>query len=390
MAALSARPLVDYPEAFMSTVPVSLHPAAAATPGRRVGAAGRLLALAGAGAGLALLGVAWWLEPSAKGYGTHLQLGLPSCTWPSVFGVACPSCGMTTSFSLAVRGRFVESFVNQPMGFMLAVGTASATVAAAYVAVTGAQLFAILARLFTPRAFWLIGALALASWGWKIWQMRRGMASVALVAAAASALPGCIIPGIASAIGQKIEKDKMIEVLARYRGLENRTVAVLAHTDMTTGYENPMAVANIVANVASQIQRRVGGARVLDPRDTLSWSHQHPGWPAMPPGEVAKELDVERVVMIDIYEYRLNPPGNAWLWEGVAAANVTVIEVDGIDPDAPAEEFNVTVGFPEDEGVSRDMATANAIELGLQKLFVDKIAWLFYDHIEPKYPKAGR
>jgi hypothetical protein len=110
----------------------------------------------------------------------------------------------------------------------------------------------------------------------------------------------------------------------------------------------------------------------------------------MPPGEVAMELDVERVVMIDIYEYRLNPPGNAWLWEGVAAANVTIIESDGIDPDAPAEEFNVSVGFPEDEGISRDMATANDIELGLQKLFVDKVAWLFYDHIEAKYPKDGR
>ena len=375
----------------MTALPAQVPPAPVATaPSRRVGAAGRLLALAGAGAGLGLLGLAWWLEPSAKGYGTHLQLGLPSCTWPSVFGIACPSCGMTTSFSLAARGRFVDSFANQPMGFLLAVGTAAATMSALYVATTGARLFDLLARLFTARVFWTLGAIALASWIWKIWQMRRGMAAIALASCAALALPGCILAGLTSAIGQKIEKDKMIEVLARYRGLENRTVAVLAHTDMTTGYENPMAVANIVANVASQIQRRVGGARVLDPRDTLSWSHQHPGWPAMPPGEVAKELDVERVVMIDIYEYRLNPPGNAWLWEGVAAANVTVIETDGIDPDAPAEEFNVAVGFPEDEGISRDMATANDIELGLQKLFVDKVAWLFYDHIEPKYPKEGR
>jgi hypothetical protein len=375
----------------MSALPAQIAAAStvrSASP--RVGTSGRLLALGGAGAGLALLGLAWWLEPSSKGYGTHLQLGLPSCTWPAVMGIACPSCGMTTSFSLAARGQLIDSFVNQPMGFLLAVATASATVSALFVAATGARLFEILGRLMTARVFWALGAIALASWIWKIWQMKRGMASLALAAAAALMMPGCIIPGIASAIGQKIEKDKMIEVLARYRGLENRTVAVLAHTDMTTGYENPMAVANIVANVASQIQRRVGGARVLDPRDTLSWAHQHPGWPAMPPGEVAKELDVERVVMIDIYEYRLNPPGNAWLWEGVAAANVTIIEMDGIDPDAPAEEFNVAVGFPEDEGISRDMATANDIELGLQKLFVDKVAWLFYDHIEPKYPKDGR
>ena len=39
-----------------------------------------------------------WLEE------THRQLGLPSCTFKVGTGLPCPSCGMTSSFALLVRG----------------------------------------------------------------------------------------------------------------------------------------------------------------------------------------------------------------------------------------------------------------------------------------------
>ena len=35
---------------------------------------------------------------------THRQMGLPQCTFKHVTGLPCPSCGMTTSFALTVRG----------------------------------------------------------------------------------------------------------------------------------------------------------------------------------------------------------------------------------------------------------------------------------------------
>jgi len=37
-------------------------------------------------------------------HGTHRQLGLPPCLMKQVTGIACPSCGMTTSFSLLMHG----------------------------------------------------------------------------------------------------------------------------------------------------------------------------------------------------------------------------------------------------------------------------------------------
>jgi hypothetical protein len=37
-------------------------------------------------------------------HGTHRQLGLPPCLMKEVTGLPCPSCGMTTSFSLLMHG----------------------------------------------------------------------------------------------------------------------------------------------------------------------------------------------------------------------------------------------------------------------------------------------
>jgi len=41
---------------------------------------------------------------AAKRQETHRGLGLPPCTFYSQTGLPCPSCGMTTSFALLVRG----------------------------------------------------------------------------------------------------------------------------------------------------------------------------------------------------------------------------------------------------------------------------------------------
>lgn len=67
-----------------------------------------------------VLGVARWLTPDPRGYGTHTQLGLAPCPFARVTGYRCPSCGMTTSFAWFVRGRFDRSWRANPAGSLLA------------------------------------------------------------------------------------------------------------------------------------------------------------------------------------------------------------------------------------------------------------------------------
>jgi len=80
------------------------------------------------GAALGLVGVfaiALWLDPyradgSARQMETHRQLGLPPCAFYRVTGLPCPSCGMTTSFALLVRGDVLNSLRANAAGTLLA------------------------------------------------------------------------------------------------------------------------------------------------------------------------------------------------------------------------------------------------------------------------------
>ena len=55
-----------------------------------------------------------WLEE------THTQLGMSTCTFRKATGQPCPSCGMTSSFALFVRGDLLHSLQANAAGTLLA------------------------------------------------------------------------------------------------------------------------------------------------------------------------------------------------------------------------------------------------------------------------------
>lgn len=72
-----------------------------------------------------VFGIALWLNPyqgdgRARTMETHRQLGLPPCTFKVMTGIPCPSCGMTTSFALLVRGDVLNSLRANAVGTILA------------------------------------------------------------------------------------------------------------------------------------------------------------------------------------------------------------------------------------------------------------------------------
>jgi hypothetical protein len=219
--------------------------------------------------------------------------------------------------------------------------------------------------------------------------MNRARAMM-VVLATSLALSGCGLERLVGGALQNYEYQLATEVHARYPDLEGKTVAVLVDVDLGTMYEHPDVMLMIATNVSYTIQQEVSDVRVVPPNYVTEWQFRTPMWNAMPYGEIAESIGVDRVVHIDLYEYRLHPPGNRWLWEGVCAANVGIIERDGLDPDAYADVFSVESTYPSIRGVTRDSADANRIRTGLLKLFVDEVSWLFYPHLEPKYPDKFR
>ncbi len=133
-----------------------------------MGPRARLIGAGVAAACAAVLLVAAGLSADDAGHGTHEQLGLPACGWAESFNAPCMTCGMTTSFTHAANGELWQSFVTQPMGMLLSVGTAAVFWLGLFVAVTGSRLGEHLARLVTTRTLVIAAGLGGAAWVYKI------------------------------------------------------------------------------------------------------------------------------------------------------------------------------------------------------------------------------
>ena len=197
---------------------------------------------------------------------------------------------------------------------------------------------------------------------------------------------GCEAFMLYGAMKQNEEYQTLLDVPPAYPGLEGQSVAVVVTADMSTLYQHRNMVRTIAAGVSARLSENVPDVWMIDPDQIILWQFQTPQWEAMSYGEMAEQLNVDRIVFIDMREFRLNPPGNMWLWEGVAAAQIGVIERGTIDSDNFVDAFEVVVEFPTIKGVDRNSATAQQIQHGLYYSFIEKASWLFYQHLEPKYP----
>lgn len=129
------------------------------------------------GASSCVLAVALYLTPAGDGadaVGTHQGLGLPPCNFKSMTGLPCMTCGYTTAYALAVRGRIVSAWIVQPMGATLALATGMAWLASLWGIMTGARLGPMGRSLNRPATYGVLGALVLLAWGYKLWVSAGG------------------------------------------------------------------------------------------------------------------------------------------------------------------------------------------------------------------------
>ena len=128
----------------------------------------RLVALSVLAPCILVLGLAAWLKPDPSGVGTHTQLGLPACGMLISSHVPCPTCGMTTAFSLAAHGRLLASLAAQPAGAVFALGVAAMALLSGWALLRGLDMTAWGQRLLAPSVLVSAGALVGAAWVYKI------------------------------------------------------------------------------------------------------------------------------------------------------------------------------------------------------------------------------
>lgn len=125
---------------------------------------------------LGILALAFSIKPDPAGLGSHQQLSLPACGFYQKTGYPCPTCGMTTAFALAVRGRFLQAWLIQPAGTLASLACFLLALLAGYITCTGRRLHHITAKLNWYYILLSAAGIVLASWLWKcysVWLVNR-------------------------------------------------------------------------------------------------------------------------------------------------------------------------------------------------------------------------
>ncbi len=199
-------------------------------------------------------------------------------------------------------------------------------------------------------------------------------------------MPGCNLLGWGAGIFRP-PGPKKVDVAAQYTDLAGKRVAVLVSADDYTLYRFPRSTFNVSETVSQSIATNVPDTTLSLPRELAEFQQDNPYWSTTRPSLLIDQLGVDRLILIDLNEYRTNEPGNQHVWRGVIDASFAVYEADSEDPDNRSFEQQVRAEFPENKqlGLISESASDESVEAAVLEVFALKGAGLFFDHKETRY-----
>ncbi len=216
-----------------------------------------------------------------------------------------------------------------------------------------------------------------------MYQTSRRLWAVLALGVGVMSLGGCNVVGF---VAQGVAGDPPpINVTAEYYGLENQSVAVLVNADLPVIYAYPQAQLEVADALARKITANVAGARVIDARQSYEFQVRNYHWTNERYSVLADKLNVSRLVVVELLEYRTRERGNAAVYQGVIIARVDVVEADGGRPDDVAYSGTVEVQYPPG---GKPIPVPSAQEVTIRKGMLDMFALAaggkFYDHKQPR------
>ena len=204
-----------------------------------------------------------------------------------------------------------------------------------------------------------------------------------VLAAMVFSLSGCAVGYLIGGMASSAERTGSTTIEPEYTGLEGHTFAVVAWADRSTQSQYPALVPNLIQRVDLRLAEEANASGHIPGDYVTQYLANHPQWVAWPRSRLADELDVDRIVLVEINEFRTNEHGNEYLWDGLAWATVSVVERGASGSDAEAFRKEIRVRFPDARGYGPSEIGRDGITSTLLKRIIDRAAWLFYTHDEP-------
>lgn len=193
-------------------------------------------------------------------------------------------------------------------------------------------------------------------------------------------LTGCTLIGVPFAAMDREEGPKTF--LAKYDGMADKHIAVLVLADEYTRHRYPDAALGVSAAITQNMTQNIPGLTAVNPDQVAAYQKENPYWSAVPPRKLVNALAVDRLIVVDLAEYRTQEPGNAHLWRGVIDASIAVHEAESPDPDNKTFEEHVRAEFPEGSTVGLTRGDDQTIQLAVLRTFSRRASGLFHDYEE--------
>lgn len=202
-------------------------------------------------------------------------------------------------------------------------------------------------------------------------------------AATLATLTACFVPAAIGGMAESYQRTGSTTYPAQYDGLVGKSFAVVTSSSRMIEAEHPGLSARITQRVNDRLIQNANPGYAIPSRDLLMVLYNTPQWTAMTRADVAGMLGVDRLVVIEIIEYRIQEPGNQYTWDGAISGIVSVFEADSAIPDDPMFEKAIRISFPDSPGFTSTDIPEAAVTTELSNRFVNRAAWLFYEHEEP-------
>ncbi|MBS0186865.1 MAG: hypothetical protein JSS51_02280 [Planctomycetes bacterium] len=217
------------------------------------------------------------------------------------------------------------------------------------------------------------------------------LGSAATIALGSLLLGGCAIPALIGGMTESYRRSSTKTVKPDTNVLEGKSFAVLVTADRAIEDAAPGITAMLLTRITAILadtRNDAGTTGVVPPPMVIQYMYDHPGWRARSMEDLAKDLGgVQRLVFVELTEFRTTEPGNKYIYDGVAAGSIAVVEADSKLADYYSFERSILVKYPDEQGRRPEEIPEAAVRTELMRRFVDRATWPFITHQEPYYPK---
>ncbi|MEI8194270.1 MAG: hypothetical protein WCI73_00005, partial [Phycisphaerae bacterium] len=169
---------------------------------------------------------------------------------------------------------------------------------------------------------------------------RRGWAILA-----AGLLMGCVGMSLGGCgwLAMASERVSGKNVPADYKNLDDKSVAIVIYPDWATGLEYAGARDEIGAFTTAQFREFLPKTKLVNYKEVIHWQDDTTQWRNMDMKDIGKHFGVDRILYIEILDYRSRQPGAENLLQGRIHAMARIYETDAPGVAAAWEqEFDVS------------------------------------------------